>query len=780
MNGKDRRLTIALYISETDNEYSNAVLKGACLEAEKRDVNMIVFPVKYIDAPYADKQRTQFEWQPNSFLSYAMNNSVDGVIIDAGSIGCYIDSSQMKQILDNYKDVPVISIAKKIEGYRCLEFNSDGIKDELRHLYYYHGRRKIGIINGPMCSSDAQARFRAYKEALEECGLEYDERRVGEGRFSIIDDEYVEQMLQRCNDDIDALMFANDDMAFAGYRVLAKHGFTVGKDILVTGFDDSPKAMEADPPLTTIHTDIKKLGSQAVDEITDMLTSVHHEFSFPKASMIVRGSCGCKSVECINDENMMILGGENVLSLDECRKYIKSIITDIVNTSDNSGKVIDAVCSIFFKILSYATDDSSQMSKSELENLANTYFDYDMAACLNENAMLEFISQFRRRITLVALNPSRARNSLMAADMISKICHDKFVSMRSTVEEKQKRMIWQTNNFMGIAVGCMHDINNMYYEFLHKISDLGIKNAYFYMHEKVMNINSVTEWKQPSHEVLYAYIRDGEIIIPDSIEKRISADMLFKNKMMPSHRTTFCAALLSFTKINYGFLLGEIDAESVDFFIRYTAALMSDAIMFADMYSKQQNMMNLLEKNLSHTSDVLRHVQGQNESLSRKSQIDGMTGIYNRRGFEETVNEMLSQSENTGKKAVVIFADLDNLKKINDMYGHADGDTAIRTAALILNSSMRKGDITARFGGDEFAAFAVSVSDSFENEFRKRVNDISYVLNKQISKSYKVSISLGIDIFIIDEKTSLDEQMKKADLLLYSEKRRKKTGRDFS
>lgn len=777
MDTERQRITIALYISETDNVYSNAILEGACKEAEKQDVNLIVFPVKYLNPPYVDKEHMVFKWQSTCMLSYAMNKSVDGVIVDAGSIGSNVSSDKMKKFLNRYTGVPVISIAKEIDGYPCLDFSSDGIKDQLKHLYYHHGRRKIGIINGPLSASDAVNRFRAYKEALAECGLEYDARRVGEGKFTNLDDAYIEEMLERCNYDIDALMFANDDMATAGYRVLEKHGLKVGRDVLVTGFDDSPRAMEVEPPLTTIRIDTRKLGVQAVDTVIEMIATGKPDYALPKGTLILRGSCGCKSVQTITNEELSALGNNENLTLEECRTHIHNIIVSCLHTQGDHNGLVVMLTDFFYGILSYAAASDNDDCFRALNDTINNTMDYDMVEGLVARKIFEFLPELRKRVSLVAIDTVHIKNALGIIDSFFNLCYDKLVTMHLSVEENKKRIIWRSNNFMDVAISSVNDTEFMYHQFLYWLREMSIQNAYFYIHQDPIQIQSLDDWQQPDYEILYAYTRNGGILITPDEDKIVSADMLFKNHLMPDHRATFCVAPLFFSESNYGFIMGETDYNSIEFFERFISSMLSDAIKFSNMYTEQIAMMQLLEKNLHKTTNILKEIQGKNENLSRITKYDEMTGIYNRRGFLEEVVTRLENEENIGKKAAVIFADMDNLKKVNDQYGHANGDIAIKTTAKILTLSMRGTDIVARFGGDEFAAFALFAAEGFEQTFRERVEAVTEAQNKLLGKPYYVSTSLGIQIFTITEDTDLNEEMKRADELLYEDKRRRKMGR---
>lgn len=89
--------------------------------------------------------------------------------------------------------------------------------------------------------------------------------------------------------------------------------------------------------------------------------------------------------------------------------------------------------------------------------------------------------------------------------------------------------------------------------------------------------------------------------------------------------------------------------------------------------------------------------------LEKLSMTDELTGLYNRRGFLTHLRRELANGRRHGKPGVLVIADLDGLKAINDTLGHIAGDAAIRRFAALLDGEVRRGDIVARLGGDEFA-----------------------------------------------------------------------------
>ena len=137
----------------------------------------------------------------------------------------------------------------------------------------------------------------------------------------------------------------------------------------------------------------------------------------------------------------------------------------------------------------------------------------------------------------------------------------------------------------------------------------------------------------------------------------------------------------------------------------------------------------------------------------------------------------MEEPVNQGKVAIICYADMDNLKNINDEYGHDDGDFALKTTARILQESFRDMDIIGRIGGDEFLSLAVTGSDCDVESMKARIEKVTKLYNKLEDKPYPIEMSTGIYKFKISGKVDIYEMMNNADQLLYQEKIRKKTGR---
>jgi len=161
----------------------------------------------------------------------------------------------------------------------------------------------------------------------------------------------------------------------------------------------------------------------------------------------------------------------------------------------------------------------------------------------------------------------------------------------------------------------------------------------------------------------------------------------------------------------------------------------------------------------------------QEERLKDMAILDDLTGLYNRRGFMALATQHLKQAKRAKRQALVIFADLNGLKRINDTHGHADGDRALIAAAEVFNRTFRDSDVVARVGGDEFAILAVEADDQSVEAIKARLQSALDHTNRGHGRPWDVSVSIGIVSYDPEQHTSVEELMAGADREMYVHKR---------
>ncbi|MDF2572596.1 MAG: hypothetical protein K0R55_4200 [Sporomusa sp.] len=188
-----------------------------------------------------------------------------------------------------------------------------------------------------------------------------------------------------------------------------------------------------------------------------------------------------------------------------------------------------------------------------------------------------------------------------------------------------------------------------------------------------------------------------------------------------------------------------------------------------DVLVKQEIIGSALARSLLYAIERQR-VLGE---LQTASLLDELTGLYNRRGFFNLARHYAQVTSRTRRGMMLFYADLDNLKFINDSLGHQAGDEAIITMARMFKDVFRTSDIVARIGGDEFVALALDMDSFFAKtileRLRRREKDSKY--------SYLLSLSVGYAYYDPGNPCTIEELLAKADHDMYRDKQSRRRGK---
>lgn len=182
-----------------------------------------------------------------------------------------------------------------------------------------------------------------------------------------------------------------------------------------------------------------------------------------------------------------------------------------------------------------------------------------------------------------------------------------------------------------------------------------------------------------------------------------------------------------------------------------------------------------LIKILIQKDEILKRLYLEKEKLNYYAGTDAMTGTLNRRSGLSLLNKELNLSKNNSKNLVVCFIDVDKLKRINDAFGHEEGDKVLIKVAKTLKESVRKTDFVIRMGGDEFLIVFPETTMKEANKVWYRISRRVEDLNKY-SHNYNLSLSYGFYEYSKEtqKKICINDLIKKADAEMYKEKLKKR------
>ncbi len=163
-------------------------------------------------------------------------------------------------------------------------------------------------------------------------------------------------------------------------------------------------------------------------------------------------------------------------------------------------------------------------------------------------------------------------------------------------------------------------------------------------------------------------------------------------------------------------------------------------------------------------------LSARSETLEQAALTDALTGMQNRRYFDDALKEYLGEFRRVGRPIGLMILDLDHFKQVNDTHGHDVGDAALRAVADCLKDMTRYHDVVARLGGEEFAIVTPNMDAELLARFAERIRKAIAALSIQ-SGNVRLKITASVGLAVWDRKESAEDFYRRADRQLYEAKR---------
>ncbi|NQT61041.1 MAG: diguanylate cyclase [Bacteroidetes bacterium] len=241
-------------------------------------------------------------------------------------------------------------------------------------------------------------------------------------------------------------------------------------------------------------------------------------------------------------------------------------------------------------------------------------------------------------------------------------------------------------------------------------------------------------------------------------------------------RIDYLVSNMQYRKYNYGTLNLEL------FFSGEKHIITPERIQILNLlitnFENYINQYTILEKTNGELREARKALARQSEELKELSIRDGLTGLYNRRGFFTIAEQQLKIVCRDKESALLIYFDIDEMKKINDSFGHAEGDKALINMTNVLKNTFRESDLLARIGGDEFVVLCVTDQTYDFEIIQNRLVENLKKQNACKGMRFCLSLTLGTAKQEGEDTYSLEELLSQADQELFDKKRRIKNGRN--
>lgn len=183
---------------------------------------------------------------------------------------------------------------------------------------------------------------------------------------------------------------------------------------------------------------------------------------------------------------------------------------------------------------------------------------------------------------------------------------------------------------------------------------------------------------------------------------------------------------------------------------------------------------------IMNINNALENIRKQNmlnamvQKLNKMWVYDTLTGVYNRAGFFKYAYSIINEARDKGHNLFVLFLDLDGLKRINDVYGHDEGDHFIKTMGKIMTQVRSHGQLVMRYGGDEFVVLGQDFTEESAQDYIAKIREGIDNYNAVSSKPYRLDASMGYTLMKPTGEFDLEELIESADREMYKAKNEKK------
>jgi diguanylate cyclase (GGDEF)-like protein len=718
--------------------YHNEILRGVEDYGRSAGISIITLAVGRFgsELPTEKGRRDLYE--------IIRGNTLSGLVVYTASVGTLTGPDPLFDALKKLSGRPMVSLSIPREGHPSVVIdNRSGFTDLCRHIIVDHKYTDIVYLSGPADNYDCCIRFEVLGEMMAGHNLPFGQERIWHGDLTARSGgdgirHFVVDRGMRPR----AIICANDYMAIGAWEEAKALGMSLPWDTAVTGFDNIEMSHWFELPFTTVRQPFYQQGFIAAQLLHDTLLGrkVPALTEIP-SKLVRRESCGCLFRESEGDRSVTV---------------DKSPMYRILH-----GERLDEA---FKRFLDGKPGDP-------LIRAWNAFINETRVLDLKEAEVRRYFNEISERFCALSLPPAKkselGKNLLRMqqilgdyykeADLFGKVIQG--VTLESMMEGIDNFTQWLINS--GDPSSQSERLRDLFLS-------LDIKNAWlvFYGDQQKPFQSPARCSFAMTDGILHPEPQGGADFDP--------AGLIPDDPACPDWSSLLVEALYEGDdKIGYLVYDNRMwDADTNEMLRRR----LSTGLRAVKINRHLSETNESLEQEIRLRRESEEKLMVLMEELKNLSLKDELTGLFNRRGFLTIGEQQIKHYIREEKDFLILFADMDGLKAINDSMGHQEGDMALQTAARILEASFRDADIVARLGGDEFTVLLGSAGLHNVELFEERVAKTSTAMTAGFRKNYKISLSLGFVAASEYPGATLRELLDHADKKLYDMKKVRKTG----
>ena len=612
----DRRTTIAVLGAQLSRVWGSEFMAGVLDCARAGNVNLVCFAGGRPSAIDGGRSYGMYDLvKPGQF---------DGVLL-AADLAHGLSQAEIEKFAAYLSPLPIASFAIPIKGVPTVMADNDGgMRAVVRHLVEVHKYERIAFVRGPAGQVESEARFEAFLDELKAHNLRFEKRLAVDGDFSPESGRAaVRTLLDERGMAVQAIIAANDRMAFGVLEALQQRGIQVPDAIAVTGFDDVSESQSMGVPLTTVRQSFYDAGVKTFESLMKKIEGQETpEIALLPANLIVRWSCGClpESVE-----RAIVLPRE-VAHTGRLENKRAAAINALLNAA---GVPDDEAIRAEYKEVFGNAWDSFLASLRETKN--NDSFLKAIQATVEIlqrhgyefNTWQNVISTFRK-YALGGISSSTttlwAENLFQQARMLVGELSQRAQAFRRLQLVKQEELL---NNF-SFSMASAVSFDGIGEAIARHFPSLGIGRWYVMYYGDADAPGSITSPPPESYRLLMEY-DEGRFNMPGGRNNIATGRLIPRGKTPEDHRYDAVIMPLSLASNRFGFMWTEMGSDDWDVYIR-VRNLLSSALLRTMLVSQREQAQREVER-------LLGEAREQAAELSRARDVAEKTASENAQLF---------------------------------------------------------------------------------------------------------------------------------------------------
>ena len=592
-----KRKTIGVFASQVGRSWGAEFIAGINDAAEEQNVNLVHFiGGKLLPIPTSDKNKSSY-----GLYDLAKPDQLDGLLLTA-DVAYGTNPADLNAFFDAYGDIPIVTQSVEIErASMFIPNNTEGMRSAVRHLIEEHSYKRIAFIRGIRGQLDAEQRFRGYQDELNAHNLRFEEDLVVEGDYTPESGRTaIRILLEERKIRFQAVVAANDSMAFGALEALQQRGVRVPDDVAVTGFDDLREAQATGVPLTTVRQSFYTAGKHAMETLLKRINGD----SVPKVTvtptqLLVRWSCGCLP-ENVRQAAVAPRDVAKTGRLENKREAALRALLNSAGVTDQDPALLQFKDAFGRAWNGFLLTLNSKSSSDDFLKTINAMIELMQKNGLAPAIWHNVISMMRRYalggITSYT-SMLQAENLFQQARLLAGELSQRSQAYRRLVLEQQENVLHGFSFSMAPAMS-MAEIGAAISQ---HFPAMGIERWYVMFYSDVTTPQSISAPPPESYKLLFQY-EGAQFEIPQKQISMGTGQLVPRGKTPENHRYTAVVMPLSLARNRFGFMWVEMGPRDWEIYVRIRN-LVSSALLRVMLVQQKEQAQKEIERLLEEARE---------------------------------------------------------------------------------------------------------------------------------------------------------------------------------